>query len=97
MSKRSSTVGLGRDGPGTVVRRNGWGSGEARHGGDVEVNRGSAEQRKQRGDDVDEQATSSVMGRSQWRLESFPRETALSGGLSTESEEGAETHRLGRD
>jgi hypothetical protein len=36
-------------------------------------------------------------GRSRWRLESFPRETALSGGLSTESEEGAETHRLGRD
>jgi hypothetical protein len=46
---------------------------------------------------MDEQATSSAMGRSQWRLESFPIQTALSGGLSTESEEGAETHRLGRD
>jgi hypothetical protein len=32
-----------------VVRRNGRGSGEARHDGDVEVNRGSAEQREAEG------------------------------------------------
>jgi hypothetical protein len=75
----------------------GTGGALARHGGDVEVNRGNAEQREAEGRRRGRAGNLVGDGKKPMAPGVVPRETALSGGLSTESEEGAETHRLGRD